>query len=572
MSVRHDFCPWLFWPEADPAQQQEQLDQQARLAAGGRFRCGQRCYVSPLAGLVPTSVVMGNDCYIAAHAYVTDELRAGDACTINPYTTVRGRVVLGNGVRVGAHASILGFTHNHEDISRPIHQQGLSAAGIVIGDDVWIGSNALVLDGTRIGSHCVIAAGAVVTRDVPDYAVVAGNPARVLRDRRSPRPKNPVQQLRDFGRRAAEQWPGILAACAAQHGDEPLYADTPGGPLRSIRPLNDAIEIAAAFGAVPALQTREQLIARLQALQQADTGMPVDPLAPRPSSASLAELADGNAAYMVLSVGYALECLGAAFARPLSAVQDLSPEFLQRLLASRPWQQNAWDAGGWVDALGTALWMNRRHFGLSGAIAPLFDWLRANCAPHTGLWGESTQAEGWLRPVNGFYRLTRGTYAQFGLPVPHPDAAIDTVLAHVRLNAGFTERNVNACNVLDVVHPLWLLRQQSQHRGDEIRRLMESQLALSVDRWVDGKGFGFAPGQTPGLQGTEMWLSIIYLAADALGMAAELGYSPKGVHRLRGGVDIGAPAELPRKAVATPPRPAPASLPLPGAKSRLKFF
>ena len=103
---------------------------------------------------------------------------------------------------------------------------------------------------------------------------------------------------------------------------------------------------------------------------------------------------------------------------------------------------------------------------------------------------------------------------------------------------------------------------------------MESQLALGVGRWVDGRGFGFAPGQAPGLQGTEMWLSIIYLAADALGMAAELGYSPKGVHRLRGGagIDIGALATSPGKAVAPAPRPVQASLAMPGAKSRLKFF
>ena len=76
---------------------------------------------------------------------------------------------------------ILGFNHNHARLDRPIHEQGLSSKGIRIGDDVWIGSGALLLDGVSVGSHCIVAAGAVVTRDVPDWAVVAGNPARVIR-------------------------------------------------------------------------------------------------------------------------------------------------------------------------------------------------------------------------------------------------------------------------------------------------------------------------------------------------------------------------------------------------------
>lgn len=568
MNTRYDFCPWLFWREANPSQQQQQLDHQAVLSADGHFRCGQHCYVSTLAGLVPTNIVMGGNCYIAAHAYVTDEISAGDHCTFNPYATVRGQVRLGSGVRIGAHASILGFTHNHEDTTQPIYLQGVSSAGIVIGDDVWIGSGAVILDGVRVGSHCIIAAGAVVSRDVADYTVVAGNPARVLRDRRTPKTRSTAQLLRDVGRRAAEQWPAILAACASQHDGEPIYVDAPGAPARSIRPLNDAIEIAAAFGAIPALQSRDELVARLQALQDPASGMPWDPLAAKPDARQLAMLADGNAAYMILSVGYALECLGAAFARPLTDVQELPVETLQRLLASQRWHQHPWEAGAWVDALGTALWMNRRHFGLTGPIAPLFDWLRANCAPHTGLWGESSAAEGWLLPVNGFYRLTRGTFAQFGIPLPHPEAAIDTVLAHIRLNQGFRERKVDACNVLDVIHPLWLLAQQVDYRRDDIRRFMESQVAIIGSRWIDEQGFAFAPGQAPRLQGTEMWLSSLYLAADTLEAARELGYAPKGVHRLRGDTDV--PATTTRGTLVAPAfhgaiRP-------PGGSSRFKFF
>jgi acetyltransferase-like isoleucine patch superfamily enzyme len=184
--------------------------------------------------------MLGDECYIAAQAYVTDHVTAGNQCTINPFAVVRGTVTMGDHVRVGAHASILGFNHNHARLDRPIHEQGLSSKGIRIGDDVWIGSGALLLDGVSVGSHCIVAAGAVVTRDVPDWAVVAGNPARVLRDRRerasaATRRPSLARTLADIGRRAAAQWPVIIARCEVRGGEEIGYTDIPDTPPVSIR-------------------------------------------------------------------------------------------------------------------------------------------------------------------------------------------------------------------------------------------------------------------------------------------------------------------------------------------------
>jgi hypothetical protein len=177
--------------------------------------------------------------------------------------------------------------------------------------------------------------------------------------------------------------------------------------------------------------------------------------------------------------------------------------------------------------------MNRRHFGREGPIAPLFAWLDAHCHAHSGLWGEPTAEQGWLQPVNGFYRLTRGTYAHFARPLPHPESAVDTILAHIRQHDGFLTRDVNACNLLDVVHPLWLLQQQTDHRRDEAHRFLAAQIPAIAARWVDGQGFAFAAGGPAALQGTEMWLATLYIAADALGLASALPYAPKGVHWLR---------------------------------------
>ena len=534
-STKFDFCPWLFWREANEAEQQAQLAHQAEWAQTGQVAFGERSFLSPLAGFVPRQVSIGDHSYIAGYAYVTEDVTMGAHSTINPYAVVRGQIRLGDGVRIGAHANVLGFNHNAEDTTRPIWQQGVSAKGIVIGDDVWIGSAATILDGVTIGSHCVIAAGAVVTKDVPDYAIVGGNPAKIIRDRRAAKAVKPsaARTLRDFGQRAANEWVAVLKRSESEVHGEPRYINSPDAPARIFRPNCDAIEIAAAFGGLPALLSRQEWVDLLQASQDKATGLPLDPWSPPAPDAPLERLGDGNTTYQILSIGYALECLGAHLRQPIRVVQDMPIDALHDALNQLPWSTRAWGAGAWVDAFGTALWMNRQHFGLMGPIAPLFDWLRQHCKPYTGLWGDSTAQEGWLQPVNGFYRLTRGTYAHFDLPVPYAEAAIDTVLAHVRVNQNFVSHNVNACNVLDIVHPLWLCMRQTDYRRADILRVIEQQVSLIPGRWQPNAGFGFAPTDTPGLQGTEMWLSILYIAADALGLAPELGYSPKGVHWLR---------------------------------------
>lgn len=529
----YDFCPWLFWRQATDDEKQAQLQFQATLTDSGKVQVGETCYISPLAGFVPTHVRMGNGSYIAGYAYVTDDVSMGKHCTVNPYTVVRGKVSMGDGVRIGAHANVLGFNHNHHDLDRPIYQQGVSAAGIVIGDDVWIGSAATILDGVTIGNHCIIAAGAVVTKSVTDWAIVGGNPARVLRYRNQPKAPSLAQQLAQFGQRAADQWQAVLKRCESVVGDQPRYVDTPAALPSIFRPNNDAIEIAALFGEVAPLLPKAEWVALLQSSQDPVTGMPHD-LWQAPGPIGPAQpLGDGNTQYQILSTGYALMCLDAHFNHPIHAAHHMPVALLRQTLAALPWQERAWGAGAWVDAMGTALWHNRRYFNLDGPIAPLFEWLAEHCKPHTGLWGDSTATQGWLQPVNGFYRLTRGTYAHFNLPVPHAESAIDTILAHIRLNEGFVRKNVNACNLLDTIHPFWLLLQQSQYRRGEMLQFIENQIPLMLARWVDGEGFGFAAEHRPGLQGTEMWLSIIYIAADALGLAHTLGYSPKGVHKLR---------------------------------------
>lgn len=77
---------------------------------------------------------------------------------------------------------IIAINHIFDDPNRPFIEQGITAEGIVIENDVWLGSAAVVTDGVHIGQGAVVAAGAVVTKDVPAHSVVAGVPARVIKE------------------------------------------------------------------------------------------------------------------------------------------------------------------------------------------------------------------------------------------------------------------------------------------------------------------------------------------------------------------------------------------------------
>lgn len=101
----------------------------------------------------------------------------------------RSEIVIGNNVMFGPQVTIRGGNHRIDIIGRPMidirehEKRPEDDLGVVIGDDVWVGTRAIILAGVRVGSGAVIGAGAVVTKDVPAYAIVAGNPARLLRMR-----------------------------------------------------------------------------------------------------------------------------------------------------------------------------------------------------------------------------------------------------------------------------------------------------------------------------------------------------------------------------------------------------
>ncbi|WP_241738975.1 acyltransferase [Pontibacter beigongshangensis] len=100
---------------------------------------------------------------------------------IGLFDVVIGPVTIGNHVIIAQHVVISGLNHGYEDVRMPIKDQPCTTAEIVIEDDCWIGANAVITAGVRIGKHAVVAAGSVVTKDVPAYTIVGGNPARILK-------------------------------------------------------------------------------------------------------------------------------------------------------------------------------------------------------------------------------------------------------------------------------------------------------------------------------------------------------------------------------------------------------
>jgi acetyltransferase-like isoleucine patch superfamily enzyme len=162
---------------------------QAEIAAHERVVFGDDVFVSPEAALIAEphrDIVVGDGARIGAHAFVHGPVTLGPRVSLNPRVSIdggRAGVTLGADVRVATGATLFAFDHGLAS-DRPVRAQPVTSAGIVVGDDVWIGANAGVTDGVRVGAHAVVAMGAVVTRDVPPWAIVAGVPARVIGDRR----------------------------------------------------------------------------------------------------------------------------------------------------------------------------------------------------------------------------------------------------------------------------------------------------------------------------------------------------------------------------------------------------
>lgn len=189
---RLSYMPWLYFklkPKLMEWVKPWQEAIQSELIELETVHIGNNCFIAPEANLFAEpgrDIRMGDACMIAADSFIHGPITLGNEVAINHACAIdggRAGITIGNKTRIANNVTLYAFNHGMAP-NAAIYQQGVSSKGIVIGEDVWIGAQAGVVDGVTIGNQAIIAMGAIVTKNVPEFAIVAGNPAKIIGDRR----------------------------------------------------------------------------------------------------------------------------------------------------------------------------------------------------------------------------------------------------------------------------------------------------------------------------------------------------------------------------------------------------
>jgi acetyltransferase-like isoleucine patch superfamily enzyme len=170
------------------------IENKVRLRFANNIHLGNGVYLDQNTYLhaCPNGIEIGNNTIVmygaVLHVYnfrglPNSRIRIGCDSLIGEYTVIRGQggVSIGDRVYTSPFTQIISVNHVFDDPNQPFVDQGITAEGIVIEDDVWLGAGAIVTDGVHIGKGAVIAAGAVVTKNVPEHTVMGGVPAKPIK-------------------------------------------------------------------------------------------------------------------------------------------------------------------------------------------------------------------------------------------------------------------------------------------------------------------------------------------------------------------------------------------------------
>lgn len=170
------------------------IENNVRLRFADRIRLGRGVYLDQGVYLhaSPQGISIGDNSFVmhgaVLHVYNFRDLphafiRIGRDSLIGELNVLRGQggITIGDRVYTAPLVQLLAVNHVYDDPTRPMVEQGITAQGITVEDDVWIGAGAIITDSVTIGRGAVVAAGAVVTADVPPHTVAGGIPARVLK-------------------------------------------------------------------------------------------------------------------------------------------------------------------------------------------------------------------------------------------------------------------------------------------------------------------------------------------------------------------------------------------------------
>lgn len=173
------------------------IGKHVRIKSARSITCGKNLIIDDYAyinALCKNGVFLGDNVTIGRNTVIDctgvirdlgEGIRVGDRVGFSPncFLEVRGAVEIGSDTIFGPNVGLYAENHNFSDPNVPIRNQGATKKGIKIGKGCWIGGKAAILDGVIIGDSAVVAAGAVVTKDVPPFAVVGGVPAKIIKYR-----------------------------------------------------------------------------------------------------------------------------------------------------------------------------------------------------------------------------------------------------------------------------------------------------------------------------------------------------------------------------------------------------
>lgn len=171
------------------------IENHVRIRYADHIRLGKNVYLDESVYLhaMPAGIEIGDNTYVMHHAELhvfnfrelpNAHIKIGANCLISEFNVLRGQggITIGNNVYTSPFVQMVAVNHVYTDREQPIIAQGITAQGITIQDNVWIGSSAIILDGVTVGKGAVVAAGAVVTKDVAPHTIVAGVPAKLVKE------------------------------------------------------------------------------------------------------------------------------------------------------------------------------------------------------------------------------------------------------------------------------------------------------------------------------------------------------------------------------------------------------
>lgn len=189
---RLNYMPWLYWRLKDKHMQWArawQKEYQDYLRDMEDIEIGENCFISPLAHIFAErgrKIRIGDRSFIAADSVLHGPLQIGCEVAINHHCTLdggRAGIHIDDQARLAAYTHLYAFNHGMK-MDNSIYQQAVSSKGIYIGKDVWIGADVGIVDGVHVADHAVVGMNSVVVKNVESHAIVAGNPAIKIGDRR----------------------------------------------------------------------------------------------------------------------------------------------------------------------------------------------------------------------------------------------------------------------------------------------------------------------------------------------------------------------------------------------------